>query len=310
MRAYQCCVAAGTSVVMLALAVAAWPQTQERLQDVAEPSAGVFTQTVSVDVPAFHGVEPRIALSYASSAKNGFPGVGWNLTGIGSVRATKNGRGVPTYTAADVYLLNGMELVPCAQASLSPSCTTGGTHATKEESYQRIRRVGDTWSVWTKDGTRTDYAPVYVVPEGILRWGQSSVTDTHGNQTTYTWACVEGDCYPDTVTFGPFSVRFYREPRGDVWSFATGSVTTLGRTTQRLRSVFVMRGESPIRAYKLSYETSPGTLRSRLIAVQQFGTDVVHAAGLITGGTSFPARTFTYWNDTAIGTLHNWEEGQ
>ncbi len=276
MRARWGGAALGSLVAGLAFAASAWPQTQERLQDVAEPSAGVFSQTISIEVPAFHGVEPRAALSYSSSAKNGFPGVGWNLSGVGTIRATKNGRGVPAYAAADVYLLDGMELVPCALASLSPSCTTGGTHATKEESYQRIRQVGNTWSVWTKDGTRTDYTPIYVVPEGILRWGQTSVTDTHGNQTAYSWACVEGDCYPDTITFGPFSVRFYREARSDVWSFATGSVTTLGRTTRRLRSVFVMRGENPIRAYKLSYETSPGTLRSRLVAVQQFGTDVVH----------------------------------
>ncbi len=296
---------AGAAVWTL-LAVPLWGHTQEKLQDVAEPQAGVFTQTIPIEVPAFHGVEPRLALSYLSAAKNGFPGVGWSVSGIGTIRATKNGRGVPAFAGSDVYLLNGMELVPCAIASASPSCTTGGTHATKEESYQRIRRTGNIWSVWAKNGTRTDYTPIYVVPEGILRWGQTSVTDTHGNQTQYAWACVEGDCYPDTVSFGPFLVRFYREPRSDVWSFATGSSTTLGRTTQRLRSVFVMRGDGPIRAYQLTYETSPGTLRSRLVAVQQFGLDVTQTGGQVTGGTAAPARTFQYSDDPAAGMLHSW----
>jgi hypothetical protein len=289
-----------------------WAQTQQKLQDVAEPKAGIFSQVVPIEVPAFHGVEPHVALSYSSSVKNGFPGVGWGLAGIGTIRATKNGRGVPAYTPSDVYLLGGVQLVPCAQATQSPSCTAGGTHARKEESYLRVKRVVDshgtvTWSVWAKDGTRTDYSPVYSVPEGTLRWGQTATTDTHGNHANYTWACDDGDCYPSAITFGPYAVSLYREARSDIWTFATGSSTVLGRTSRRLRSVLVTYNGTPIRAYQLTYETSPGTLRSRLIAVRQFGTDVViDGSGQITGGTSAPQRTFTYWDDPARGTLHSW----
>jgi hypothetical protein len=220
--------ALAVSGVFLALVVvpSLWAQTQQRLQDVAEPKTGMFTQIIPIEVPAYHGVEPHLALDYSSSAKDAFPGVGWSLDGIGTIRGTKNGRGVPTYTSNDVYLLGGVQLLPCAQASLSASCTAGGTHATKEESYLRVKQAGSMWSVWSKDGTRTDYAPVYGVPEGTVRWGQSAATDTHGNQASYLWACDDGDCYPSSITFGPYAVTFYRE----------GGATSGPSPTDRARS--------------------------------------------------------------------------
>jgi hypothetical protein len=207
--------ALAVSGVFLALVVvpSLWAQTQQRLQDVAEPKTGMFTQIIPIEVPAYHGVEPHLALDYSSSAKDAFPGVGWSLDGIGTIRGTKNGRGVPTYTSNDVYLLGA-------------SCTAGGTHATKEESYLRVKQAGSMWSVWSKDGTRTDYAPVYGVPEGTVRWGQSAATDTHGNQASYLWACDDGDCYPSSITFGPYAVTFYRE----------GGATSGPSPTDRARS--------------------------------------------------------------------------
>lgn len=137
------CAAALNGVLVWAVAVPCLcAQTQQRLQDVAEPRAGMFAQTIPIEVPPYHGVEPHLALDYSSSVKDGFPGVGWSLDGIGTIRATKNGRGVPSYTSSDVYLLGGVQLLTCAQASLSASCTAGGTHAAKEENYLRVKRVG------------------------------------------------------------------------------------------------------------------------------------------------------------------------
>jgi hypothetical protein len=263
---------------------------------------------IPVEVPAYHGVEPGLALAYSSGARNGFAGAGWSLEGVGVIRRTRTGRGVPSFTDSDVYVFGGQELIPCASAPTSPSCTTGGTHATKTESYLRIKRVGDVWSVWSKNGMRTDFSPILQVPEGTVRWGQTATVDTRGNQSTYTWASVDGDTYPDSVTFGPYTVRIYREPRSDVWTFATGSTTTLGRTTQRLRSIIVWRDSSAIRGYQLTYETAPATLRSRLIAVRQFGKDLAEQDGQITGGTSLPSRTFVYADDPASGVLQVWPQ--
>jgi hypothetical protein len=269
-------------------------------------SAGSFRQAVPIVTPAFRGLEPRLTLVYASGASNGFTGVGWAFAGFGAIGRTKNGRGVPRFDEGDVFLLGGQELVACAEAGTSPSCTTGGSHATKYESYVRIRynEPDESWSVWAKNGTRTDYSPVYRVPEGIYRWGQTVTTDTHGNTVRYVWACEGGDCYPDTVIYGPYSVVLYREPRSDIRTFATGSGAELGRTAYRLRSILVRFNEIPVRAYKLSYDQSPVTNRSRLVAVQQYGKDVaIDAEGRITGGTTMPAREFRYADDPEARTI-------
>jgi hypothetical protein len=271
--------------------------------------SGAFRESVPIAVPAFHGLEPRLALVYASGGPGGFAGVGWALTGFGTVSRTKRGRGIPRYDGDDVFVWGGQELLPCAQAGSSPSCTTGGTHATEDESYVRIRHetVSNTWSTWTRDGTRTDYQPLFTVPEGTYQWGQSAVTDTHGNTVSYLWACQQNDCYPDTVSYGPYSVKLYRETRGDVRTFATGSDTVLGRTAYRLRSILVAYDGSPVRAYKLDYESSPVTARSRLVSVRQYGSDVViDAQGVISGGTALPARTFQYANDPSAETITRW----
>ena len=268
--------------------------------------AGTFTRAVRVMVPPFRGLEPRVALSYSSAGGNGLAGVGWSLSGFSVISRSRRARGVPRFDSEDRYLLGGRELLPCAEAPSTPSCTTGGTHATKTESFARIKydSPSDSWSMWTNDGTRTDYTPVYVVPEGVLRWGQTAVTDTHGNTVSYAWQCEGGDCYPDSITFGPYSVQIYREARPDVLTFATGSDTVLGRTDTRLRSILVSYSGTPIRAYKLAYETSPTTSRTRLVSAQQYGKDVViDAEGLITGGTAMPPRQFEYQDDPSAQTI-------
>src|SRR5262249_25612708 len=70
-------------------------------------SAGAHVTTIPINVPPFHGIEPRLALSYSSQAKNGQVGVGWVLDGIGFIERASPGRGSPRYDATDIYLVNG-----------------------------------------------------------------------------------------------------------------------------------------------------------------------------------------------------------
>src|SRR5262249_40393992 len=117
-----------------------------------------------------------------------------------------------------------------------------------------------------------------------------------GNTVTYAWACQDGDCYPSSISYNGYTISIYREARPDATSFGGGYA--MGTTQYRLRSGIVQLGATPIRGYKLSYTTSPVTGRSLVTSVQQYGKDLVQSAGLITGGTSLPAQTFTYQGDS------------
>jgi hypothetical protein len=120
--------------------------------------------------------------------------------------------------------------------------------------------------------------------------------DAHANTVSYGWSCVGGDCYPQSVSYGPFVVTLQREasPRPDVLSFATGGPNGLGWTRYRLGAVVVSRGTAAIRAYRLGYVQSARTGRSLLREIQQFGTDVQVAGGVVTGATSLPPLVFRY----------------
>lgn len=199
--------------------------------------------------------------------------MGWRLSGVSSVERVNAGRGTPKFSAQfppDIFLLEGQELVPCVSGSASPSCTSGGTHSTKVESYLRIERdtTNDTWRVWGRDGTETTFTRIFGAEPvgGTVRWGQTSTVDTDGNIVNYTWSCPAGDCQPETISYNGFAVELFREPRPDEQSFA--AITFMGERVDRLRSVLVrLSSGAPIRAYDLSYTTSPLTGRSLLSSV-------------------------------------------
>ncbi|HEY3357011.1 MAG TPA: FG-GAP-like repeat-containing protein, partial [Polyangia bacterium] len=267
---------------------------------------GSYRDTVDIKVPAFRGLEPKLSLVYSSSGGNGFVGVGWQLAGVSVIERASPGKGAPRYDASDVYLFNGQELVPCQAGSVSPSCTAGGTHATKLESYIKIKFDGaaNTWYVWQKDGTQTVLASVYTTAPGTFRWGQTRSVDTNGNTVTYNWWCDPGaDCYPDSVTYNGAAITFLREARSDVATFATGGAQAPGRSAWRLKAIDVLVSGIRLRAYKLTYgaATSPTTGRSLLTGVQLFGKDAsIDGSGNVSGPTSEPPMSFA-WTGAGLG---------
>lgn len=266
--------------------------------DQVSPFAGSFQQRIPIAVPGYHGLEPRLSLSYTSEGRNGHFGVGWTLSGFSTIERASAGSGSPLFEASDIYLLDGRKLVACGGGVVSPSCAHGGTHASEDESHLRIAKDGgtNTWTVTGRDGTRTTFSPIVTLSQGTFRWGQTQVTDTTGNTVSYTWACPDGECYPATVAYGPWSVTFYRESRPDVRSFA--GLDSLRESLYRIRSVAVRHNSAVIRALKLAYTVSALTGRSLLVSAQEFGKDaVIDGQGALTGGTALPATTFGYTSD-------------
>lgn len=291
------------------------PPDEERtkLADVAKPvdpevpakswqvdARGAFSDAIPLQVPAYRGLEPQLALKYESGAGNGVVGQGWTLTGVTEVERAGAGKGAPKYDSSDIFLLDGQELVACAAGSASPSCTTGGTHSTKNESYLRIALTGtgaaSRWTVTAKDGTRQIFAPIHsVATDQVFRWGLSQIVDTLGNTVRYTW--TDGHAL-DTVAYNGVEVKFHYETRPDAEQRAAGN-GVLSTLNGRLKTVDITVGGDRLRAYKLTYATSAATARSLLTQVQQFGRDAaIDAQGNVAGGTSLPPVSATYQTGT------------
>ena len=271
----------------------------------------------AIDLPEFRGLEPKLKLSYTSSRKTrtggqyqGWLGYGWGLDGIDVIERARPRQGVPAFDANDIFVLNGTELVPCVAGMVSPSCSTGGTHATENESYLRIKldSIANQWEITDKDGAKTVLQSIGTIgAAGTLtpgtdahdlayryRWLVTSVTDTHGNQVNYTYTCTAlPTCYPDTVAYNGTTAKFYREARPDVLLVANGK--TLSRIDQRIRTVGVSTSGALRSAYGLEYDAAPVSAASRLVKIRQFGKDAtVNASGVISGGTERPQTVMAY----------------
>lgn len=296
------------AVCILVLCVAtAWAETDKKETTkktwAVDTSHGTYSDAIPIEVPSFRGITPALALTYDSSGGNGALGVGWSLAGVGVVERVSPGKGAPKYDVTDVFSLDGQELVACAPESVSPSCTSGGTHSTKLESYERIALTGtgpgSLWTVTAKNGTRRVYAPVFTLNGGadVYRWGLAQVVDTTGNVVTYHWGVDEFGCcweHPKSATYNGTTVTFHYEPRPDIELEAIGN-GAMRTGYGRLATIDVMVGSSRVRAYALSYTLSGATSRSLLSSVQQFGTDAeLDGSGRVTSGTSLPPITIDY----------------
>jgi hypothetical protein len=271
----------------------------------AQPFAGAGQHRVPLTVPAWRGLEPALAIAYASNGKAGWLGVGMTLEGVSTIERVSAAQGAPTYGASDTYLLDGEPMIACVAGSPSPSCLTGGTHTTKRERYVRIVKAGTTWTVTSPTGVADVYTTL-AEPFAVL----TSRTDRSGNAVTFSYAVVSGTTYPTSIAYNGTTISFAREARPEPLTLGTGA--GLRQISQRLVAIAIRTDGALERAYRLSYgnaslpvggggwmggSTAPG--RSFLTAVQEYGSDATfNGAGAITGGTALPATSLTYNSDT------------
>jgi RHS repeat-associated protein len=261
---------------------------------------GESTQDIPIEVPGYHGIEPKLSFHYESQRGNGFLGVGWSINGLSTIERMSPGRGAPAYTASDVFVLDGQVLVPCAAGSTSPSCTTcpagGQCFSTQIESYERIAydTSNEWWTIWDKRGTQSVYVPVWWSNSNVYRYELSRVQDTRGNAVSYSWSCQpSADCYIEAITYDGTAINFLPQTwRPDPISFANGQF--LGTMNYLLSTVEVQVSGSMARTYSLKYGSSSSSARSLLGSIQKCGKDSVVSNGVVTMGTCEPASTYAY----------------
>lgn len=287
------------------------PSQSAKIEQPDVPFNGAFSRSIDLDVPPFFELTPKLSLGYNSGdyrirGGNGFSplGVGWTLSGGSVIERQSDRGGVPRFDGTDTFVLDDNGLVACSAYPSTPSCSSGGTHTTRYETYERIVRntSANSWEVTARDGTKSTYASLGSFNVGgtqdsrlrnDYRWLLSTIVDTDGNTITYSYDCAElPTCYVTSLSYGVSQVSFFWEARPDTFPYATG--ISLGTTTKRLKTVAMYTSSVLARAYKLSYSVSTVTLRSLLSSVQQYGSDATISSGSITAGTSLPAYSFTY----------------
>jgi RHS repeat-associated protein len=282
---------------------------------------GSFTHEIALEVPEYRGLEPKLKLSYDSNLgiraggfSAGIAGTGWALSGMRAIVRASVRYGAPKFDATDVYLLDGEELIVCtpAIATTSASCAAGGTHATRVESYLKIKQdtVANNWTVWSRDGTKRIFSSVGTwagaddpldttgVIRTSFRWLLHEVVGVHDtpanpSKTVYTYGClVYPVCYAGTVAYNNNLIQFYYDMNPAPMTLATGK--TIANIDRRLKTVVVSNAQGVIRAYKLAYDQSPASDLSRLVSVQEYGADATFdQSASVTGGTALPPTAIT-----------------
>ena len=142
------------------------------------PFSGTYSTSIPVDVlPGRNGLQPAMAISYASTNADGIAGVGW---GIPSSSITRTGpdKGAPTYQDGDEFYMSlngsGVQLMPVPPESGQPADIR--VFHTRVESWSKVvaHYLSDNdeannpvltnqveyWDVWSKSGERYYFGPL------------------------------------------------------------------------------------------------------------------------------------------------------
>jgi RHS repeat-associated protein len=158
-----------------------------------EKSSGAFRYSIPFSIPAFRGLEPKLALTYSSSGMlrgraESYAGVNWKLDGLSVIERVVVGGGMATFNDTyDIFRLDGEDLLACKTASgatapygqtypaeyeanaSTASCASGGQLTSQKENYLRIQKVAATLSngaaIWNfvvtdKSGNSYVYKPL------------------------------------------------------------------------------------------------------------------------------------------------------
>lgn len=287
--------------------------------------------------PGPNGLQPSLALTYNSQvidessafSQPSWVGMGWSLD-TGAI--TRNMHGTDGDTSDDTFAISagGVSglLLP---VSISGNVTT---YNTADQSFMKVQydSSANKWTAWATNGTKYtfDWTSMISPSNGCTnltltwRWSLTNVTDVHGNQINYTyynerkiWCTAEIAVYPETITYGNYSIVFDRENRDDYQTSWTADTSRALYGTKRLNQIRVQNSGITVRRYDLSYASNtentniiyPNFKWSNnnaktltLIGVQEFANDTTSPA--------LPATTFTYGDKMHLTKVDNGQGGQ
>ena len=240
-------------------------------------SKGQFGFDIPIKAPkGINGHTPDIRISYSSAAGQSEFGQGWsiNIPTIGM--DTK--RGVPTYSAEDIYWGPDGELVKLTKEG-------DGTHfysayINKKQNLYEFDDSNKTWIIHQGDGKKLYFGlnEVSMITEGskVFKWFLEKSLDPVGNEIVYEYVKDNGQPYISKIKYANkddsyhYSIDFIYGAREDVLkSFKSSFLVTQSKLCTEIQ---IKSDDSFIvRSYELLYETQSESKLSLLSEIRQHG---------------------------------------
>jgi len=242
--------------------------------------------------PGRHGIQPSLAVNYDSSRCSTWMGQGWDL-GLSKIEIDTR-FGVPKYTGAEAYVLDGSQLTSIDGAMFKRRI---------EGRFDRIERKGTSatnyyWVVTDKSGTQFVYGQsanarlaALSDPMNIFAWHLEKVVDTLGNTMSVTYvhdnwtsdSVAITQIYPQDIDYtshptlsAPYRVHFElsnpaAQARSDVRLDARAGFVV--GTRRLLQGVEVRYNSQRVRRYVFQYVTGDfGKMLLDSVAMSGAGT--------------------------------------
>ncbi|MCG8596100.1 MAG: hypothetical protein MI785_17300, partial [Kiloniellales bacterium] len=256
--------------------------------------AGAASYSVPIAVPpGVAGMEPDLSLIYSSRADNGILGMGWSLGGLSIIHrcprtlVQDNVKGGVNFDAEDRFCLDGQRLIAIAGAYGAD----GTEYRTEIDGFSRIVSHGTAGSgpayftVETKAGQTLAYGgtsdsrvPIPGRDEARF-WALNRVEDRVGNYMTlhywHDWT-TDDTCRIDRIEYAgntaagtapQSTVQFLYEARPDTReAYQAGARINMAH---RMTGIRTSTDGALVRDYRLAYDESPATGRSRLRSVTE-----------------------------------------
>lgn len=261
---------------------------------------GSATYGLAIEVPpGVAGVSPTLHLTYDSHRGDGYIGMGWALNGISAITRCGANYKLDGYKAGvaydnrDRFCLDGRRLV-----SVSGAYGANGTvYHTEQETWTLLTSHGACgkgpcfFTATDKDGNELSFGattgpsgsriPAQGRSDGAIRtWSIDRFTDLNGNYSAVSYATFvnSGEYYPVRIDYtandrtglaAARSVRLIYDDRLlTVRRYLGGSEITVSKVLVGIETHVAVAGEDQtILNYRLAYEMSPSTNRSRLTSI-------------------------------------------
>ena len=277
---------------------------------------GAFNFAVPIELPpGINGAQPRIAITYNSQQLSGIVGVGWSLSGLPTIDRTKRisaidgVNGTINYDSNDRFALQGQRLI----VTNGNYGADSSVYRTELESWQIATASGTagsgpaSFSVQASDGSvmqfggTTDSRILAQDRSDVRSWAVNRKTDPNGNIIDFSYTTdplnsgnSDYRAYPLQIAYTANGahqadrfVRFTYEANPEAQRIYIGGSVVL--MSARVSHIQTFVGTNLVSDYRLTYDTSAATNRSRLISIARYSSTSTTAEPL-------SPTTFTYSN--------------